>query len=60
MTNLYTSQIISLQKAIFQQTVQRTDAHYSEGQGVLFVPEGHPLIPANVIHAAPQHILEWL
>lgn len=35
----------------------RTDAHYSEGQGAIFVTEFSPLIPTNVIYVADEMTL---
>ena len=52
--NPYANEIIELQRQIFEQTGRRTDAHYEEGKGVLFVTEGHALVPGNVILAVDE------
>ena len=49
--------ILSIQEQIFNETRARTDAHYEEGKGVLFVLEGQPLIERNVIYAADEMFL---
>ena len=56
---MYTEIIIATQRQIYEQTGQRTDAHFKEGSGVLFVPEGMPLIPQNVIMALPEDHLRF-
>lgn len=52
--NPYTNAIIELQRRIFEQTGRRTDAHYKEYNGVLFVYEGEDLIVSNVILAVDE------
>ena len=49
----YAKGIVEIQRRIFEQTGQRTDAHFKERQGALFVPEFAELKPQNVIYAAP-------
>jgi hypothetical protein len=56
---LYTEVIIATQRQIFEQSGQRTDVHIKEGYGALFVPEGMPLIPQNVIMALPEDRLRF-
>jgi hypothetical protein len=59
---LYTEIIIATQRQIYEQSGQRTDVHVKEGYGALFVPEGMPLIPQNVIMALPEdhlRIFSW-
>lgn len=46
---MYNEAIIAIQAQIYEQTNRRTDAHYKEGYGVIFVPEGADLIPQNII-----------
>ena len=53
MTTIYRG-VVAIQSKIYSQTQRRTDAHYSEGQGALFVYEGEPLTPENVIYAADE------
>lgn len=53
MVSIYKA-VVSIQKMIHDKTGQRTDAHYQEGQGALFVPENAPLTRQNVIYAAPE------
>jgi hypothetical protein len=56
---LYTDIIIATQRQIYEQTGQRTDVHLKEGSGALFVPEGMPLIPQNVIMALSEDHLRF-
>lgn len=49
----YAKGIIEIQRKIFNQTNQRTDAHFQNGKGALFVPEFAELKHENVIYAAP-------
>jgi hypothetical protein len=59
---LYNDIIIATQRQIYEQSGQRTDVYVQEGQGALFVPEGYPLIPQNVILALPEEhlrIFSW-
>jgi hypothetical protein len=37
--------LIDIQEQVFKVKGQRTDAHYKQGKGVIFVPEGYPLSP---------------
>ena len=53
MTTIYRA-IVAIQKQIYTETQRRTDAHYSEGQGALFVYEGAPLAVENVIYVADE------
>jgi hypothetical protein len=54
--NPFTNAIIHIQSHIGR----RTDAHYREGYGCLFVPEGAPLTPHNVILTASEFELAVL
>ncbi|EMT54782.1 hypothetical protein I532_04220 [Brevibacillus borstelensis AK1] len=54
----HTEALIVIQAAIHRTLGVRTDAHYREGYGVLFVPEGAPLMPSNVIAAYSEEALE--
>jgi hypothetical protein len=45
--------ISAVQEKIFNSVNRKTDAHYEEGRGILFVPMGAPLERQNVIHAIP-------
>lgn len=58
--NTYTDAITKIQRSIFEKTGRRTDAHYQEGYGALFVFEGVPLTPQNVIYAADEMHLRFL
>lgn len=50
--------VVRIQQQIYEQNKGlRTDAHYKEGKGVLFVPEFAPLIPQNVIFVADEMML---
>jgi hypothetical protein len=57
---MYTKGIIEIQRRIYEQTGRRTDAHYKEGSGALFVLEGAELTPTNVIYAANEMELAFL
>jgi hypothetical protein len=57
---MFTKGIIEIQRRIFEQTGRRTDAHYKEGSGALFVFEGAELTPTNVIYAANEMELAFL
>lgn len=46
--------IINIQRKLFEKTGRKTDAHYSEGQGALYVFMGEPLTVTNVIYSAPE------
>ncbi len=46
--------IINIQRKLFEKTGRKTDAHYSEGQGALYVFMGEPLTVTNVIYAASE------
>ena len=46
--------VVAIQFDLFMRTQRRTDAHYSEGQGALFVYEGEPLTVENVIYVADE------
>lgn len=52
--------IIGIQAQIFEQTKQRTDAHYKEGHGVISVPEGASLIPNNIITVVDEMRLRFM
>lgn len=55
----YHKAIVEIQKGIYMKNNSlKTDAHYKEGYGVLFVPMGFPLQPQNIIHKAPIMELE--
>jgi hypothetical protein len=41
-------------ESLYNQTGRKHDCHYKEGYGALFVPEGYPLHPRNVIHAIDE------
>lgn len=56
----YMKGIIEIQRRIFAQTGRRTDVHYREGKGALFVYEGEPLDVRNVIYAADEMELTLL
>lgn len=53
MTTIYRA-VVAIQKQIYAETQRRTDAHYSEGQGALFVYEGEPLTVENVMYVANE------
>ncbi|KGA81434.1 hypothetical protein KQ41_21855 [Lysinibacillus fusiformis] len=46
--------IINIQRKLFEKTGRKTDTHYSEGQGALYVFMGEPLTVANVIYSASE------
>lgn len=46
--------IINIQRKLFEKTGRKTDAHYSEGQGALYVFMGESLTVANVIYAVSE------
>lgn len=50
----HTETLTAIQSAIFRDHGVHTDVHYREGYGALFVPEGAPLTPANVIVAVSE------
>lgn len=56
----YTKGIIEIQRRIFAQTKRRTDAHYREGYGALFVFEGALLVPQNIVYGADEMELTLL
>jgi hypothetical protein len=60
MTTQYDKEITAIQADIYRKTGRRTDAYYREGQGVLLVPEGYPLVERNVIQAVPEQILAFM
>ena len=57
---MYTNEITEIQRSIFEQTGTKTDAHYKEGEGVLFVPYMAKLVPQNVMLAVPEIQLEMM
>lgn len=52
--------IIGIQRSLYEHNGTRTDVHVKEGSGVLFVPEGYPLIPQNIIKVVPYEHLEFI
>lgn len=54
----HTEALTAIQAVIHRNLGVRTDVHYREGYGALFVPEGAPLTPANVIVAYSEEALE--
>ncbi len=46
--------IINIQRKLFEKTGRKTDAHYSEGQGALYVFMGDNLEVQNIIYAASE------
>ncbi len=50
-TRTLSDTLIAIQSALHRDHGVRTDVHYREGSGALFVPEGALLTPANVIAA---------
>lgn len=48
------SAVNEIQREIYMKTYRRTDTHYMEGYGALFVYEGDELTPNNVIYAADE------
>lgn len=46
--------IVNIQRKLFEKTGRKTDAYYSEGQGVLYVFMDEPLTVQNVVYAASE------
>ncbi|WAB24976.1 hypothetical protein M3_0025 [Lysinibacillus phage vB_LfM_LysYB1] len=51
---------LKIQKKLFDKHGFRTDAHYKEGYGVIFVPEGFPLLPSNAVQVYSEHEIQFL
>jgi hypothetical protein len=45
--------VTAVQKRIYGATKRKVDAHFQEGQGIIFVPSGAPLRRENVFHVIP-------
>lgn len=49
--------VVEIQRKLYEQTGRKTDAHYSEGQGALFVYMGEELRQENVVFVADEMTL---